>query len=214
MPTLGEQSSRVALAAFLRDMGKFTERARIDVNEEALETNKQLYSPPREKFTDAMGYFSHEHAAYTAVAMDLLQRKFPELKGEDMSPFSAWMEKDAGDSLINAAAGHHQPENFLQWVIATADLVASGFECDELEEYNQAEEGSNHYTARQLTLLEQIDLDGTNKTRSKEQLKYCYSLQPLCPNSLFPVETEITGCEILGRLLLSNILHITPRING
>lgn len=197
MPTLCEQSSRIALAAFLHDMGKFAERARIDVNKETLEINKQMYCPHRKAFTDATGYFTHVHAAYTAVAMDLLERKFPELKGEDMSPFSAWMEKDADDSLINAAARHHKPDSFLQWVIATADRVASGFERDEFEEYNQAEEGRNHYTARQLTLLEQIDLDGTNKPRSKDQLKYRYALKPLSPNSLFPVEAK--GYETADR---------------
>lgn len=192
-----DASSRVALAAFLHDMGKFAERARIQVDNDKLETNKQLYCPHRKAFTDATGYFTHIHAAYTAVAMDLIEQQLPDLIGSDMFPFAAWKSQDTDDSLINAAARHHKPETFLQWVIAIADRVASGFERDEFENYNQAEEGKNHYTARQLTLLEQIDIQGKVKVKSKGDLKYRYSLKPLSPQNLFPIKAQ--GYETADR---------------
>ena len=106
-----------------------------------------------------------------------------------MEPFAAWGSDDVDDSLINGAARHHKPDTFLQWVVATADRVASGFERNEFEEYNQAKEGTfrgnDHYTARQLTLFEQVRLDKEKKR--KQDHRYRYPLKPLCPDALMPV---------------------------
>ncbi|MGR9046368.1 MAG: type III-A CRISPR-associated protein Cas10/Csm1 [Gammaproteobacteria bacterium] len=185
-----QQSCRVALAAFLHDLGKFAERARIPVDQEILDANKQLYCPHRKKHTDDKGWFSHVHAAYTGMAMDIIEEFMPELKGEDFAPFGSWKTKDADDSFINAAAMHHKPENFLQWIIATADRVASGFDREEFEKYNQGEDvtrtGKNHYTARQLTLFEQINKSGL----TEKDFLYRYPLKPLSPDSIFPVEAK------------------------
>jgi CRISPR-associated protein Csm1 len=185
-----EQSSRVALAAFLHDLGKFAERAKIEVDQETLQINKQLYCPHPKQFTDARGKFTHVHAAYTGLAMDMIEPYMPDLKGENFAPFGSWKTKDADDSFINAAAKHHKPESFLQWIIATADRVASGFDREEFEKYNQGEDvtptGKNHYTARQLTLFEQINRSGL----AEKDFKYRYPLKPLSPNSIFPIEAS------------------------
>lgn len=186
-----EQSSRIALAAFLHDLGKFAERAKVPINQQTLDDNKQLYCPHPKAFTDAKGHFTHVHAAYTGLAMDLIEDYLPDLTGEDFAPFGSWKTKNVDDSFINAAAKHHKPESFLQWIIATADRVASGFDREEFENYNQAEEGTetgkNHYTARQLTLFEQI-----HKTNSdKQQFAYRYPLKPFSPRSIFPIPNTI-----------------------
>jgi CRISPR-associated protein Csm1 len=183
-----EQSSRIALAAFLHDLGKFAERAKLPIDDDMLNANKQLYCPHRKQHVDDKGWFSHVHAAYTGLAMDLIEPHMPELTGTDFAPFGSWKTKDVDDSFINAAAKHHKPETFLQWIIATADRVASGFDREEFEQYNQADEGTetgkNHYTARQLTLFEQI-----NQTQKKAtDFNYRYPLRPLSPNSIFPVK--------------------------
>ena len=188
-----EQSSRIALAAFLHDLGKFAERAKIPVNQQVLDDNKQLYCPHRKKFTDDRGWFSHVHAAYTGLAMDVIEGYLPDLTGTDFAPFGSWKTKEADDSFINAAAMHHKPDTFLQWVIATADRVSSGFDREEFEQYNEAEEGTatgkNHYTARQLPLFEQIRLD----SKADQDYAYRYALKPLSPNSIFPVKAS--ACE-------------------
>lgn len=185
-----EQSSRIALAAFLHDLGKFAERAKIPVNQEILDANKQLYCPHRKKHVDDKGWFSHVHAAYTGLAMDLIEDHLPDLKGADFAPFGSWKTKDTDDSFINAAAKHHRPESFLQWVIATADRVASGFDREEFEEYNHGDDvtstGKNHYTARQLTLFEQVNKSGL----AEKDFHYRYPLKPLSPGSIFPVRAD------------------------
>ena len=74
-------SARVALAAFLHDLGKFAERAKIDTSSETLESNQQIYCPHHKKSTDDKGWFSHKHAAYTAIALDRIEAHLPPLKG-------------------------------------------------------------------------------------------------------------------------------------
>jgi CRISPR-associated protein Csm1 len=186
-----EASTRIALAAFLHDLGKFAERARItEVQEKDAEGNTrkeinvQLYCP---HFNNRA---THIHAAYTAIAFDLLERHMPALVGEEMTPFAPWGEKNADDSLINAAARHHRPGTFLQWVIATADRLASGFEREEFSDYNASPDETlhrkNHYTARQWTLLEQIRLG--SKAPESESLIWRYPLKPLSPKDIFPVK--------------------------
>lgn len=197
---------RVALAAYLHDLGKFAERARIEVPTDALHAHKTQYCPFR--YTDAggkNGYHTHVHAAYTGLAFDVVEQSAPDLIKGDMHPFinREQLQSDptrTTDSLINAAAAHHRPETFLQWVIATADRVASGFERDEFDTYNDAKDentetatGRNHYQARQLSLFEQIRLDGSVQKITAKNLLWRYPLKALSPKAIFPELRE--NCE-------------------
>lgn len=186
-------SSRVALAALLHDLGKFAERARIpeaqdrDADGNTRQAVNALLACPQWN-----GRHTHLHAAYTAIALDLLEAHLPKLVSEDMAPFAPWREKDADDSIINAAARHHRPDTFLQWIIACADRLASGFEREAFAAYNQApdqeHERLNHYTTRQWTLLEGIRLN-----KGKETQDHRYPLKPLSPEAIFPVPAR--DCE-------------------
>jgi CRISPR-associated protein Csm1 len=188
---LQDQTCRVAFAAFLHDLGKLAERARMQVEESKRLLHEQMYCPRREE--GGRVWHTHKHAAYTVLAWDLIERCFPELIGDDVSPFAAWGATDVDNSIVNAAGRHHVPDTFLQWIVATADRVASGFERETFEAYNQAEEktrtGRNHYTARQLTLFEPIRLNG-DLGNTRDQWHWRYPLKPLSPESLFPVEAK------------------------
>lgn len=199
-------SCRVALAAYLHDLGKFAERARIDVTPDALHAHKEQYCPWHSSDPSGNnGYHTHVHAAYTALAFDLIERHAPALIQGDMTPFVSQAQLQAGagagggdtDSLINAAAAHHKPQTFLQWVIATADRVASGFERETFERYNAAKDenptGRNHYQARLLSLLEQIRLSDATPAPSTQSLQWRYPLRALSPQALFPMPRE--KCE-------------------
>lgn len=193
-----ESSTRMALAAYLHDLGKFAERAAIEEAEQRVDslhnTRKELHK--QEYCPQYKGRYSHIHAAYTAIAMDVIEAHLPDIKKGDCFPFASWSSgSQIDDSLINAAARHHKPETFLQWVIATADRLASGFERSEFEQYNRAEEeyqasGStqktNHVTTRQYTLFEDIRLNDTKPA----QYQYRYPLKPLSPSSIFPVKAS------------------------
>src|SRR5690625_789765 len=156
-------SCRMALAAFLHDLGKFAERARLseaqDKDQEGntrQAINELLYCP------EFAGRRTHIHAAYTAMGLDLLATHLPALVGEQMTPFASWRRRDTDDALINAAAKYRRPETSLQTIIATADRLASGIERESFDNYNAAAEDEthpvNHYTTRQWTLLEVIQL--------------------------------------------------------
>lgn len=177
----------MALAAMLHDIGKFAERAAIDVDKNTLDSNKQLYS----RFQQTGGYFTHIHAAYTGIAIDLIEPHLPQLRGEQIPPFASWKSENTDDSLINAAACHHKPNSYMQWIIATADRVASGFEREEFNKYNdskdETENKKTHYTARQLTLFEQVQLNGGGEIK-RGDLGYRYRLAPLSPTGIFPVK--------------------------
>lgn len=195
-PDLLAASARVALAAYLHDLGKFAERAKMEVPKDALAAHKTQYCPFHTTDKgDKNGYHSHIHAAYTGLAFDLIEKSAPDLIQGDMFPFvnRSQLQADhsqATDSLVNAAAAHHRPDTFLQWIIASADRVASGFERNEFDAYNaakdentEAQTGRNHYQARQLSLLEQI---GKTQKITAKDLHWRYPLQALSPESIFP----------------------------
>ena len=81
-------SCRVALAAYLHDLGKFAERARIDVPKDALDAHKTQYCPFHTTDKGGKnGYHSHIHAAYTGLAFDIVEGNAPQLIQGDMHPF-------------------------------------------------------------------------------------------------------------------------------
>lgn len=177
-------SCRVAIAALLHDLGKLAERAGIN-HAGRLDAHKTLFcrkAPP-----DKGGYHTHVHAAYTGLAWDELEitGHFPDLKRK-ASPFSNGSD-DVTDSAVNAAARHHIPDSFLQWIVATADRVASGFERSEFDtKYNNAKDRDNYLRARLLTLFEQLD-----RPRIVEgDLLWRYPLKPLAPESIFPSDAR------------------------
>jgi CRISPR-associated protein Csm1 len=191
--SLHDATCRVAVAAYLHDLGKFAERAGVFDADPRLQAHLTLYCP----FRQQGGYHTHRHAAHTALGFDVLEPYMPGLAAGDIAPFTGLGRRDDGsaktpsqetDSLINASAAHHKPDSFLQWVVATADRIASGFEREEFERYNESKDetrlGLDHYTARQLTLFEQIRLDGPEL--EEKGLQWRYPLRPLSPASIFP----------------------------
>lgn len=177
--TLADGSARIAIAALLHDLGKLAERAGIE-HGGRLDVNKTLHCP----WHVNGGYHSHVHAAYTGLAWDALEATghFPNLR-QDCAPFVAQGDASGIDSAVNAASAHHRPDTFLQWIIATADRVASGFERDEFDHnYNNSRERDDHYRARLLTLFEQIGAGSIDEGA----MEWRYPLLPLSPTALFP----------------------------
>ncbi len=203
MSSLLFASCRVAFAALVHDLGKFAERAKLPISQDALDAHKTLYCP----FNQEGNYHSHVHAAYTGYAIDQIEPYLPPLIEGELYPFTSRQQnKDNSitNSLINAAAAHHKPDTFLQWVIATADRVASGFEREEFDKYNKAE-APNHYQARLLTLFEQIKISKSAVEIESNSLAFRYPLAPLSAQTIFPVsrhQVESDNNEIAQKAYL------------
>ena len=101
-----EAASRMAFAAYMHDLGKLAERAKIAVEKDDINTHKQLYCPYQ------TGRWTHVHTAYTALAIDKLEPYLPMLKGVDFAPFANALSRGADDSLINASAAITAPKLF------------------------------------------------------------------------------------------------------
>ena len=97
--SLLDATCRVAFAGLIHDLGKFAQRARIDASEASIKLHQQMYCPRRQA-GDRI-WWTHQHAAYTALAFPVIEKVAPALIGEKAFPFS---EGDATDSLINARA--------------------------------------------------------------------------------------------------------------
>lgn len=118
-------SSRMALAAYLHDLGKFAERAHLPVSGEALDTHKQLYCPRQENA--GRTWHTHVHAAYSALAFDLIERHLPALKGRRaLSPaglFPQRRERCEGDD--NALAQDEYARLWDDFLTALEQIPAS-----------------------------------------------------------------------------------------
>jgi CRISPR-associated protein Csm1 len=179
---------KIALAAYFHDIGKFAERAHIQKDnsdelkagfypdEKFLNDNMDIYQP------HFKGKYTHKHAVYTAAFIDriekLLPRKFN--KGE-------W---GLDDSFINLAAGHHKPETPMQWIIAMADRVSSGFDRNEFNDYNNEIKVQNYKRTRLLTIFEGISTNGNWKEDNLEAYNFRYPLKELSPENIFPIKKE------------------------
>ena len=113
MPNLLDATCRVALAGLVHDLGKFAQRAGLEVSKERLETHEQLYCPQKEFGGNI--WWTHKHAAYTALFFEDIEKGAPDLVKGDAYPFASRTEGgEITDSIANAAGSHHNPKTFLQ----------------------------------------------------------------------------------------------------
>lgn len=208
-----DQSCRVAFAALIHDIGKFAERAKIDLSPEQKESNVHVCCP----FNRDKGHHTHIHAAYTGVAVDLIERSLPAIKNADTSPFQS---AETDDSIITAAAKHHKPDTFLQSVVSTADRLSSAFERSEYAEYNSKKD-ENYLSARLIPLFDKLSTDKNKREKlTQNDLKYRYPLKPLSPASVFPAlkrslsdEQAVAEYKALWDSFITDIAKLHDREN-
>ncbi len=151
---------QMALAGFLHDFGKFTQRAEggspasgemakgFFPQGDFLERQATLLLPKRQD-----GRPTHLHAAFTAAFLDHFEKWLP----QEFQKVGWGLD----EPLMTLAAGHHRPATPLQWIVAEADRLSSGFDRSRFEgEYNVSEEFPGWKQARLRPLLAELDPDG------------------------------------------------------
>ncbi len=177
-------SSRIAFSALIHDIGKFAQRADIEISPQTKENNTHIFCP----YNAEKKYHSHIHAAYTGIAIDLIEKYLPKINNTDTFPFQI---DDKDNSIITASSMHHKPKTYLQHIISTADRLSSAFERTKYDEYNSIEENTNYRSARLIPLFDKISLNNKEK-----ELNYRYPLFPMTPEGIFPnIKTNINKEE-------------------
>jgi len=176
---------KITIAGFFHDIGKFVQRAYPDFIELDFENRHSgLYLP----YNKNQNRFTHKHALYTAAFIDSIEKKLPKIFNR-----SDW---GLGDSFFNLAAGHHKPETSMQWLIAMADRISSGFERDEFEKYNNESDVKDFRKIQLIPVFEQISFSENNKDNSLNDYQFRYSLKELSFKNIFPERlNKISGNE-------------------
>lgn len=168
-----------SVAGFLHDIGKFLERAKISLpsNWESEET-KSLYQP----FNRNGNYFTHAHARYSAYFFDLYRDFIP----------TRYHFTSGDDCIPKLSARHHIPSTPLEWIVAEADRISSGFDRDSFDTYNASQDRSDYLTTRLIPLFEsagKFDHSSSNHNfNSIDKYKYRYRVGEYNPENSFPVE--------------------------
>ena len=195
-----DQSSRMAFCALIHDLGKIGQRCQIELSESKKEILNQLYAKRVNNYnSDTIKYYSHQHVSYTALMIEEIEEYLP--KNLNEFPFNIEKVKQGNfdiefESLVNAAALHHKPDNdsLLQWIVAIGDRVSSGFEREEFDKYNETQDittdlkdnNEDNYIRRRLSsILEVVNIESDS---SKKNPQYRVELKPLNVNNMMLVK--------------------------
>ncbi|HSW62243.1 MAG TPA: type III-A CRISPR-associated protein Cas10/Csm1 [Dissulfurispiraceae bacterium] len=167
---------KIAVAAYFHDIGKFAERARMQLPKDYAENNETLYQPVHKS------HYSHKHALFSAAVIEQMADLLPVQLSK-----AGWGEGEVTDSFINLAAKHHNPSTPLQHIVTVADRVSSGLDREKADTGYSVREYRN---VRLWPLFDRIDLSGQNKGDDHSESDFCYPLEPLTSRSVFPVRAK------------------------
>jgi len=157
----------------MHDIGKFADKNWFNISDQFLIYNADLYQPHYK------GNYTHRHAVYTAAFIDHIEKLLPRKFNQ-----ANW---GLEDSFINLAAGHHKPETQMQWIIAMADRISSGWDRDEFDkEYNRAVPWRDYKQTRLLPIFDRLMRQEESEPETSNKYSYCYPLREISPKNIFP----------------------------
>ena len=170
---MDETTLKIAIAAFMHDIGKFADKDVFNISDQFLIDNADLYQPHYK------GNYTHRHALYTAAFIDNIEKLLPRKFNQ-----ANW---GLEDSFVNLAAGHHKPETTMQWIIAMADRISSGWDRDDFDKkYNNAVAWQNYKQTRLLPIFERLMCEEESEPETSDKYSYCYPLKEISPMNIFP----------------------------
>jgi len=170
---MDETILKIAIAGFMHDIGKFADKDTFNISEQFLNDNADLYQPHYNE------NYTHRHAVYTAAFIDHIEKLLPRRFNQ-----ANW---GLEDSFINLAAAHHKPETSMQWIIAMADRISSGWDREEFDkEYNPAVAWRNYKQTRLLPIFERLMREEDGEPETSDKYSYRYPLKEISPLNIFP----------------------------
>ncbi|HIJ96298.1 MAG TPA: type III-A CRISPR-associated protein Cas10/Csm1 [Desulfuromonadales bacterium] len=169
----------VALAGLLHDVGKFAERAGMEISKQYEQDNAGLY----QRYNEVQKRHTHKHALYTAAFIERFINLIPAL--------DEWNAGRTGNSLINLAAMHHKPETPLQWIITQADRLSSGMDRQVFDGDETGTAFRDFRKTRLIPLAEEMRPDGKyENSDTLDSYRHRYHLRALSPAQVFPAFKE------------------------
>ncbi|GLI34301.1 HD domain-containing protein [Desulforhabdus amnigena] len=140
---MDENVLKISIAGMMHDIGKLADECAMEVSQDYINNHADLYQPYFNK------HHTHRHAVYTAAFIEQMEQVLP-------SQFNR-QHWGLEDSFINLAAGHHKPETSLQWIIAMADRLSSGWDRAQFDaKYNIAVTPKDYRKTRLVPIFEKL----------------------------------------------------------
>jgi len=164
----------ISVAGFFHDIGKFLERAKVTLpgswtSEEA----KSLYQP----YNKNGNYFTHAHSRFSAYFFECYRDFIP----------SRYHFTDSDSCIPKLSARHHIPSTALEWIVAEADRISSGYDREEFEVYNHTQERDDYRSTRLISLFESAGKIQDKAYQSIQGYRYRYPLRELDVDSCYPI---------------------------
>ena len=164
---------QIAIGAILHDIGKFSQRAKIDNKYLNDDSEKQRICKK-----DRYGNFSYYHSLYTSLFMEENKKFFPKIEESFEKP---------EDNFINFASCHHNPRTVIGELIKIADELSSGM--DRIP--SESEEESNNFRKQKLISI----FSGVNLVSEDEDSYSSYSkakfVHSICPLDYYSPDSNI-----------------------
>ncbi len=162
---------KIALAAFMHDIGKFIDADTLGVSDGFKRTHSELYQP-----TNKDKIPTHRHVVNTAAFIEHCKDIAP--------PQLHQKEWGEGDIFMNLACFHHKPETPMQAIITEADALSSGWDRRDRDD-SDAQSFREYKKQRLDPLFEELSILEDHAGEEKNH-KHCYPLEKLSATSIFP----------------------------
>ncbi len=175
---------KMVTGGFFHDIGKVADKNVMEIDQGYVDRHSNVFLPTWD------GRYTHIHAVYTSAFIEKFQDFLPK---EFNQP--GWGE---GDSLISLAAGHHRPETPMQWIIADADRVSSGWDRAEYDNHQSGVQPRDYQKTRLIPVFERLMSDVSDEHSGEESHAYSYPLRIQGPSSIFPMKKTDQPKNIKG----------------